>query len=149
MTDKQMRKDIALQLGKKWRLEEMVESKYSTSSLLITLKTGKANQPKMFNSKLTNWNVKVFHEDGGAKFILRSGRWSMELTKEEAIAIVGLDEVTKYLDSYSKRESEIAIYELFEYVKEERRRKKWDGGRHGIHSIPVSTVDANILKEVM
>ena len=103
----------------------------------------------MFQAKLTLWNIRVFHEDGGAKFILRSGRWSMELTKEEAIDIVGLDEITKYLESYSKRESEIAIYELFEYVKEERRRKKWDGGRHGIHSIPVSTVDTNILKEVM
>lgn len=149
MTDKQMRRDVAERLGKKWRLEEMVESKYSTSALLISLKSGKATQPKMFQAKLTLWNIRIFHEDGGAKFILRSGRWSMELTKTEAIAMVGLDEVSKYLESYTKRESEIAIHELFEYVKEERRRKKWDGGRHGIHSIPVSAVDANILKEVM
>lgn len=149
MTDREMRREVAERLGKKWRLEEIVESKYSTSALLISLKSGRATQPKMFQAKLTLWNIRIFNEDGGAKFILRSGRWSMELSKKEAIAMVGLEEVTKYLKSYSKRESEIALYELFEYVKEERSKKKWNGGRYGIHSTPVSTVDANILKEVM
>lgn len=106
--------------------------------------TQSVSLPK-FANKINCLSIAAFNTSAYHYFI-KAGSYLKEVTEDEMRTITGDELVDTYLRICKTQDDKIQLNKLFDHVREELERKRWNGS---IHQIEKVYVDPSILKEVM